>query len=169
MTDTSDPYSAFEQHQWVGCVTCCLSAEITQGSQGLGFFPLCCSREFAGTTECCSLLFNTGPRRGLLSELGTPEQGGWLQESPVPPTQSKTSFLCGALVALLQGSVSTTDILTLEVRGARQQWMQDSAASCFLHAWDGVAKAGSFFYEVLEVMPPVQASASPQILLPYFY
>lgn len=107
MIDTSDPYSAFEQHQRVGCVTCCLSAEITQRSQGLGLFPLCCSRELAGTTICCSLLLDTGLGRGLLTELGTPKQGdGWkkvlchqhrakLVSSAVPQWPPASDVTCG--------------------------------------------------------------------------
>lgn len=162
MIDTSDPYSAFEQHQRVGCVTCCLSAEITQRSQGLGLFPLCCSRELAGTTICCSLLLDTGLGRGLLTELGTPKQGDGRKKVLCHQHRAKlVSSVVPQWPPARECDVGTVDILTLEMHGARQQWVQDTAASCLLHACDGMAKAGSFSYEMLEVMPPVQASVSP--------
>lgn len=90
------------------------------------------------------MLFDTGLRRGLLSELGTPKQGGWLEGSPVPQHKTKpVSSVVPWWPPAGECDVGTMDILTLEVHGARQQCMQDSAASRFLHACDGVAKAGS--------------------------
>lgn len=70
---------------------------------------------------CCSLLFDTGLRTGLLSELGTPKQGDGWKEVLYHQHKAKP-FLCGALVASCREcDMSTVDILTLEVHGARQQ------------------------------------------------